>query len=236
MMRSAGTDAPLGAHDLEQLVGEHQALMRYYGKAQRRCSEQLREQASQIARLRAEAMRLRARVVVRDTALAWEREDRQALEADIPGLPSRRTLARRVDLLLARIQDLMRERLRRQPRDHPSRRRGVGEAPVAEEKTAVQEGASSPGPIVGPLEQDMRSLEASLVAADLVICRTGCLSHGAYWRVRDHCRRTGATCVLVSRPDALRIVHIHAGGAEDIATGAARAREAGTLAGSQAPG
>ena len=53
-------------------------------------------------------------------------------------------------------------------------------------------------------------LEASLAAADLVICQTGCLSHGAYWRVQDHCRRTGKQCVLVAQPDALeKVVRLH---------------------------
>lgn len=51
-------------------------------------------------------------------------------------------------------------------------------------------------------------LEESLCAADLVICQTGCLSHGDYWRVRDHCRRTGKTCVMVEQPEALRIVRL----------------------------
>ncbi|MBB3178630.1 hypothetical protein FHW64_003041 [Variovorax sp. Sphag1AA] len=49
---------------------------------------------------------------------------------------------------------------------------------------------------------------SSLVAADLVICQTGCLSHGAYWRVQDLCRRTGKACVLVQEPDSVRIVRI----------------------------
>jgi hypothetical protein len=60
----------------------------------------------------------------------------------------------------------------------------------------------SPGP-------QSQALEASLVAADLVICQTGCLSHGEYWRVQDHCKRTGKTCVLVEQPEAVRIVRIH---------------------------
>jgi len=55
----------------------------------------------------------------------------------------------------------------------------------------------------------MTALEASLAAADLVICQTGCLSHGAYWRVKNHCKRTGKTCVLVTEPEAMRIVRIH---------------------------
>lgn len=50
--------------------------------------------------------------------------------------------------------------------------------------------------------QARNALEASLVAADLVICQTGCVSHGAYWRVKDHCRRTGKRCVFVEQPSA----------------------------------
>lgn len=46
---------------------------------------------------------------------------------------------------------------------------------------------------------DEAALEASLAAADMVICQTGCLSHNAYWRVHDHCQRTGKTCVLVAQ-------------------------------------
>jgi hypothetical protein len=50
------------------------------------------------------------------------------------------------------------------------------------------------------------ALEASLRAADLVICQTGCVSHGAYWRVQDHCRRTGKPCVLVGEPQPIQFV------------------------------
>lgn len=47
---------------------------------------------------------------------------------------------------------------------------------------------------------DEAAFEASLAAADMVICQTGCLSQNAYWRVHDHCQRTGKTCVLVPQP------------------------------------
>lgn len=47
-------------------------------------------------------------------------------------------------------------------------------------------------------------LDASLAAADLVICQTGCISHDDYWRVQDHCRRTGKPCILVDQPLAVR--------------------------------
>lgn len=50
-------------------------------------------------------------------------------------------------------------------------------------------------------EQDSTSrLDTSLAAADLVICQTGCVSHDAYWRVKDHCKRTGKRCVFVDTP------------------------------------
>jgi hypothetical protein len=43
-------------------------------------------------------------------------------------------------------------------------------------------------------------LEAGLAAADLVICQTGCISHQAYWRVKDFCKRTGKRCLYVDNP------------------------------------
>lgn len=169
--------------DFEQLAGEHRSLMRDYGRVQARCSRQLRWQAETIARLEAQAIRLRAAVIVRESALAFAREDRAALESALPGLPRRVALARRVEALVVRLQDLM--------RDH---RPGDRLAPIA-----------SGHPTAGREPDD---LDGSLAAADLVICQTGCLSHQAYWRVQDHCRRTGKTCVLVERPEALRIVHV----------------------------
>ena len=54
----------------------------------------------------------------------------------------------------------------------------------------------------GGEEESAARLDASLAAADLVICQTGCVSHGAYWRVKDHCKRTGKQCVFVEKPSA----------------------------------
>ncbi len=124
----------LAAHDTQQLMNEYHALIRHHGQTQARCDALVRAQAAEIACLQGLVMRLRAAVIVRDTALAWER-------AQAP-LPVPYT---------------------------------AGDAAAAEQ----------PG------------LEASAAAADMVICQTGCVSHGDYWRVQDHCRRTGKTCVLV---------------------------------------
>jgi DNA-binding transcriptional MerR regulator len=52
----------------------------------------------------------------------------------------------------------------------------------------------------GGEEDNAAQLDATLAAADLVICQTGCVSHNAYWRVKDHCKRTGKRCVFVETP------------------------------------
>jgi hypothetical protein len=54
----------------------------------------------------------------------------------------------------------------------------------------------------GGEEDAVTKLDASLAAADLVICQTGCISHDAYWRVKDHCKRHGKRCVFVDKPSA----------------------------------
>ncbi|EGI76000.1 DUF2325 domain-containing protein [Hylemonella gracilis] len=52
----------------------------------------------------------------------------------------------------------------------------------------------------GGTEDNSSQLDATLAAADLVICQSGCISHNAYWRVKDHCKRTGKRCVFVDQP------------------------------------
>ena len=184
--------------NIQQLAHEHQVLLRGYGHAQLRSSELLCLQAQEIERLQRLVIRQRAALMAKETQLLWAREEREALEKAIPGLSRRVTLARRVESLLVRVQDLLRERARWQRQTA---------APVAQ--PAMPAAAADAG--AGPLEpeQDAEAFEASLREADLVICQTGCLSHGEYWRVQDHCQRTGKTCVLVEQPDALRIVRIH---------------------------
>jgi hypothetical protein len=218
-----------GLSPLPGLDREHRALLAQYGEIQTRCSAVIAAQAAEIARLQAQAVRLRAAALLRETALAWEREDRQAVEAAIPGLPKRLTLARRVESLAKRVQDLMRELMRERLGWN---RHAAALSPTTEsnpaalgdlrEKSVLCVGEDGPGTSAtqrviemaggrfmhhgGEDEQDGPALEASLVAADLVICQTGCVSHDAYWRVQDHCRRTGKQCVLVEQPQALQFV------------------------------
>ena len=164
---------------------ENTVLLRAYARAQERCSRLMAEQAAQI-------VRLRAALIVRDSALAMVR-DELAIRAS-----SGAALPQRVHELLA-----------------PSRRRARGAIAAADlrEKAVLCVGRAEDASAVarqlveiaggrylhhdGQDDDDAATLESSLRAADLVICQTGCMSHGAYWRVQDHCRRTGKPCVMV---------------------------------------
>jgi hypothetical protein len=99
---------------------EHVALLRMLAGAQVRMSDLVAGYQQQIHALQAQVIRLRARVIVRDTLLAWL-GDQWFHDAD-------------------------------------------------------------------------EQLPAHHAAADWVICQTGCISHGGYWREDDQCRRTGKIC------------------------------------------
>ncbi|MBB5368984.1 MULTISPECIES: DUF2325 domain-containing protein [unclassified Janthinobacterium] len=216
------------------IAHEHRVLLDAYGRAQARCSAQLAQQAARIAQLEAQLMRTQAKVVMRDTQLALVREELAALGAAAPGLPTRVRLARRVEWLSERVQDLMRELLRLQwvpaPSALPQQQTSLQPQLLAQlrEKAVLcvgQDLGQAAGGVyvaqqaieqaggrflhhagAGDGAEDAAALEASLVAADLVICQTGCVSHDAYWRVHDHCKRTGKQCVLVDQPQAMHFV------------------------------
>ena len=52
----------------------------------------------------------------------------------------------------------------------------------------------------GGLEESAHRIDSVVAAADIVICQAGCISHNAYWRVKEHCKRTGKPCVFVKNP------------------------------------
>ncbi|WP_028104904.1 DUF2325 domain-containing protein [Pseudoduganella violaceinigra] len=52
----------------------------------------------------------------------------------------------------------------------------------------------------GGLEDNVARLESSMAAADLVICQTACISHSAYWRVKDFCKRHQKRCIFIDNP------------------------------------
>ena len=185
---------------------EHAVLMGAYGRVQERCSRLLAEQAAQIEALQAQVMCLHAALVLRDSAMALVREELGARSDRGP------TLSRR---LLGLLQ-VGRGRPR-MPAPEPVPNQGQGglrEKAVLciAEGDGASELAQQLVEIAGGryLHQradvletaDEAAIEASLRAADLVICQTGCVSHGAWWRVQDHCRRTGKPCVMVGAGQA----------------------------------
>jgi hypothetical protein len=181
-------EAQMAAYrEADGLAGEHVTLLRAHADAQARCSVLLQEQAARIAAMEAQLIRARGATIRAATALAWEREDRAALDAALPGLGRRVALGRQVATLQARVHELMRTLQRRDL---------AGQTGRAGHSAHTTAGLAA-------------DLEASLQAADLVICQTGCMSHGDYWRVQDHCKRTGKLCMLVDQPDGLQIVRIH---------------------------
>lgn len=83
-------------------VQEHVVLCRAYGAVQERCSRVMAQQQAQVDRLEREVLRLRAAVMVRDTALSIERERACAARAmqsyavAVEPMPARRALAARL--------------------------------------------------------------------------------------------------------------------------------------------
>ena len=67
----------------------------------------------------------------------------------------------------------------------------------------------------GGREDGSRQLDAVLGAADLVICQTGCISHNAYWLVKNHCKRTGKPCVYLERSGSRSFAQALAAAAAD---------------------
>ena len=212
---------------MHSLPQEFLALCRQLGDAQQRCSAAIAAQAAQIDALTAEVVRLRGSVVLRDTRLAIAREELEQLQAAHPGLPRRKAMARHIGQLAERITALSRECLRwRQAAAQGARAVGQGEAeraglihppasaaahlPAPLHAAALPPAAQAFHPRPHTLSRDDAeaaehlALDASLAAADLVICQTGCISHDQYWRVQDHCRRTGKPCILVDQPLAVR--------------------------------
>ncbi|WP_374256830.1 DUF2325 domain-containing protein [Aquabacterium sp.] len=71
---------------------------------------------------------------------------------------------------------------------------------VANYRDAIEQAGGHFAHHDGGLEDNPCALDSVLAAADLVICQTGCISHNAYWRVKDFCKRTGKQCVFVENP------------------------------------
>lgn len=217
----------------DRVLDEYRILMQTYAAAQQRCAQMAVQHAHVVEQLQGRLMRQQAAVIMRDTALAVAREELAAFQAAVPGLARHRALVQHAAAQQQRIRALEQELAGWQQKavqpvsavTPPSRRPMPRMGNELHEKAILCVSTDGSGVAItqrlieaaggrflhhdGADVTDPTALDASLVAADLVICQTGCVSQGAYWRVQDHCKRTGKQCVLVANPEALRVVHLH---------------------------
>lgn len=52
----------------------------------------------------------------------------------------------------------------------------------------------------GGLEESLHRIDAAVATADAVICQSGCVSHAAYWRLKEACKKLDKPCVFVKSP------------------------------------
>lgn len=214
------------------LQAEHALLVRELGRTQERVTALVADKSREILDLQAQLMRARAQLVARDSTIAYLRADLEQLRAEMPELDTRERLqARNAEMArLLCLRDGRIAELQRQVRDACARSRADAAAapvaPVSDEGPAprldnrtilcvggrdgsvkhyrdiVEEGGGRFAHHDGGADQRADVLDADLAAADLVICQAGCISHNAYWRVKDYCKRTGKLCVFLDNPSA----------------------------------
>jgi hypothetical protein len=237
LQHQVGSANRVSIQRLNELADENAVLTRELATVQRRSTHTAADQHRKIQQLESEMVQLRVRLIRRDTELAAQAEELQALEAAVPGLKERASLARSLERQAARIHELERELLRRQQANERAEARAeaaerslrdlrdqreaatqaaAAEAPRLDDRAVLCVGGRPANVPVyrelvervggrflhhdGGEEDKVGQLDATLESADLVICQTGCISHDAYWRVKEHCKRTGKRCVFVEKP------------------------------------
>lgn len=196
----------------DQATPEGRVLTGLFGAAASNREALVAEQAAEIERLQAEMMCMRGEMIVQRTVLAFAEEERAALEAAAPDLPRRFALARRVDSLVARMQDLMRERGVSRSPARPRALGGVlpglsgkavlclgrseGEVEAARAMIERSGGAFTLHPPPASA-RDYGAFEACLAAADLVVCQISQVGLEVCRRVQEYCLRAGKHCLLV---------------------------------------
>ncbi|MES2350791.1 MAG: DUF2325 domain-containing protein [Pseudomonadota bacterium] len=211
-------------------LAENARLAHDLNKAQQRGAALLAEKIADAERHATQLMQLRAQAVGKDSMIDTLRTELEQLRESIPGLESRAKLAERLAQMEEReralrnqIVELKVEAMRaaepaapiqeetRQLVEHvmkmPLRLSdrsvlcvGGRSGNVATYRELIEREGAQFSHHDGGLEDNANRLDASLAAADLVICQTGCISHSAYWRVKDYCKRNGKRCVFIDNP------------------------------------
>ncbi|SDF39224.1 MULTISPECIES: DUF2325 domain-containing protein [unclassified Duganella] len=211
-------------------LDENKRLTHDLAKAQQRAAALMAEKTTDAEKHAAQLMQLRAQVVGKDSMVDSLKVELEQLRDSIPGLESRAKLAERLGQMEERERAMrqqmaeLRVELARAleapvpvPEAAPQVVEHVMKMPLSLRERAVLCVGGRNGNVAsyrelieregaqfshhdGGLEDNANRLEASLAAADLVICQTGCISHSAYWRVKDYCKRNGKRCVFIDNP------------------------------------
>lgn len=232
----AGAGVRLEIARVNALVDENAVLARELAKVQERITRAMSEKTTEIDRLQARLVQVRAEAIAKDSHISFLTQDLNTLRATVPQLEERQRLQQRLDQLAQRHEVLdaqnadLRHKLAQAARvataidrheeaipgeiDKPTTRPsmvialhakvvlcvGGRSGNVANYRDVVERVGGQFTHHDGGLEDSASALDANLAAADLVICQTGCISHNAYWRVKDFCKRTGKRCVFVENP------------------------------------
>jgi len=236
VQHQAGACARADMNKFNAIVADNARLERDVARLQERCNALALEKAGDTERHDGLLMAARAATIARDGDIALLRAELARLQASVPELETRERLAERVAQMEAREQALRAQVAELKAARTPAFPAAPEAEPVAVPVQVVPVampvrlenrsvlcvgGRSSSVPIYrnmiervgaqfahhdGGLEDSSSQLDASLAAADLVICQTGCISHSAYWRVKDHCKRHGKRCVFVDNPSVSSLV------------------------------
>lgn len=235
VQHQAGACARADINKFNAVVADNARLDRETARLQERCNALVQEKQVEAERQDGLLMSARTALIAKDGEIAQLRAKLARLQQAVPELETRERLAERVaqmelreQSLRAQLTELKAARTTITPT--PLAAPAAETVPEATEPTPVRlenravlcvGGRSSSIPIYrtmiervgaqfahhdGGLEDSSSQLDASLAAADLVICQTGCISHSAYWRVKDHCKRHGKRCVFVDNPSMSSLV------------------------------
>jgi hypothetical protein len=228
VQHQAGACARADIHKFNEVLADNTRLERDVARLQERCNALAQEKAVEAERHEQQLMMARAATIARDGDVQALRAELARLQASVPELDTRERMAERIAQLEAREQALRAQVAELRTSRAPAPEAGAAPEPMVPVAVPVAMpvrlenravlcvgGRSSSVPIYrtmiervgaqfahhdGGLEDSSSLLDASLAAADLVICQTGCISHSAYWRVKDHCKRHGKRCVFVDNP------------------------------------
>ncbi|MEG0881309.1 MAG: DUF2325 domain-containing protein, partial [Janthinobacterium sp.] len=212
------------------LQEENARLAQELARLQQRSQAALMEKTGELERQEAVLLRTRAEAIGKDSVIDGLRAELAQLQAAIPALESRTRLVERLAQMDAREKELRQqiaELKQVQPRpsaavpppapklevptggklkmpirlvDQSVLCVGGRSGNVATYRALIERVGAQFAHHDGGLEDNANLLDSSLAAADLVICQTGCISHSAYWRVKDYCKRTGKRCVFIDNP------------------------------------